>query len=305
MEIINLKTETNHREENNDVLKITNIKQAVKNENRVNIFINDKYEFSLDIAQLVDFKLKIGKIITEEELGNYKKASQIGKTYQKLLEWVLMRPRSVKEAKDYLSRPKKDGYVLVAEEKRELIDKMLKKGYLNDEKFTEYYIENRFVKKGISKKRLKMELIKKGINQETIEKTLSKKPRNDEEEIQKIIQKKSKKYDEQKLIMYLARQGFDFELARNLVRDFCERIHKIWNKILLPRAFHQSFFLILHNNFIIIHRHNFFARNHELGIRKTFQNRPFHNNLLNRKIVIKHRKTRNLPKLRLFARLDF
>ena len=41
--------------------KITNIKQAVKNENRVNVYVDGKYSFSLDIAQLVDFKIKVGQ----------------------------------------------------------------------------------------------------------------------------------------------------------------------------------------------------------------------------------------------------
>ena len=104
MEIINLKSATSPAENNSQTLQITDIKQAVKNENRVNIFVNKKYEFSLDIAQLVEFKLKIGTILTIEDLEKYKKASLIGKTYQRLLEWVLTRPRSVKEAKDYLNR---------------------------------------------------------------------------------------------------------------------------------------------------------------------------------------------------------
>lgn len=268
MEIINLKSAANPDQPSGQSLKVTDIKQAVKNINRVNIFINEKYEFSLDIAQLVDFKLKIGTILTPEDLEKYKKASQIGKTYQRLLEWALTRPHSVQEAKDYLHRreqkssavskaregrngsfrghpqslrgcsdePREDGRkerprkepfaptapVLSAEEIQELLDKMLQKGYLNDEKFAEYYVENRFVKKGISKKRLTMELRKKGISQEIIEKVLAKNLRSDEEEIKKIIQKKSKKYDEQKLIMYLVRQGFDFKLARTLVRDSSE-----------------------------------------------------------------------------------
>ena len=40
-----------------DGLCVTDIKQAVKNENRVNVFVNDEYSFSLDIAQLVDLNL--------------------------------------------------------------------------------------------------------------------------------------------------------------------------------------------------------------------------------------------------------
>ena len=99
-----------------------------------------------------------------------------------------------------------------------IVNKLKKKKYLNDSLFAEWYVENRFVKKGISKKRLKMELAKKGIASEIIEKVLD--ARNDEEEILKIIAKKRSKYDDDKLIQYLCRQGFEYQLAQNLVRDF-------------------------------------------------------------------------------------
>ena len=79
-------------------------------------------------------------------------------------------------------------------------------------------MENRFVKKGISKKRLKMELVKKGVASDIVEEVLTK--RNDEEELLKIIAKKRNKYDDEKLINYLCRQGFEFQLVQNLVRTY-------------------------------------------------------------------------------------
>ena len=92
------------------VLKITDIRQAVKNENRVNVFVNKKYSFSLDVAQLVDLKLKVGAEITEEDLVEYKKLSEFGKLYQRTLEWLLIKPRSIKETRDYLWRKLKTSY---------------------------------------------------------------------------------------------------------------------------------------------------------------------------------------------------
>ena len=195
-------------------LKITDIKQAVRNENRVNIYVNGKYAFSLDVVQVVDLKIKVGMEISEEELVKYKKASEFGKLYQRALEWVLIRPRSEKEVYDYLYRK-------VYEKKLDksyinlIIERLKNKKYLDDTKFAEYYVENRFVKKGISRKRLKMELMKKGVAAEIIEQVLD--GRNDEEEILKIIAKKRAKYDDEKLTQYLCRQGFSYQLARSLV----------------------------------------------------------------------------------------
>ena len=55
-------------------LRITDIKQGVRNENRVNIYINGKYSFSLDIAQVVDLGVKVGRVVTTEELVDLKRA---------------------------------------------------------------------------------------------------------------------------------------------------------------------------------------------------------------------------------------
>ncbi len=215
-------------------LVVTDIKQAVKNENRVNVFVNDKYSFSLDIAQLVDFKIKKGQVITEADLEKYQNASEFGKLYQRTLEWVLVRPRSTREVKDYLFKksvqpikskdPKTKKTILKkptvdrAQFADQIINRLIEKGYLDDERFAKYYVENRFVKKGISKKRLQLELAKKGVAKEVIDQVLD--IRNDEEEIKKIIAKKANRYDEEKLINYLIRQGFPFETVRSLVRDF-------------------------------------------------------------------------------------
>ena len=196
---------------------ITNLKQGVKNPNRVNVFVDGKYSFSLDMAQVVDLGVKVEKEISEEELMEYKGASEFGKLYQRALEWVLVRPRSEKELNDYL-------YKKIYEKKLDknyinnIMKKLKIKKYVDDLRFAEWYVENRFVKKGISKKRLRMELMKKGISKGIIERVLDN--RNDEEEIIKMIAKKRARYDDEKLTQYLCRQGFSYELVRELVRSY-------------------------------------------------------------------------------------
>ena len=225
MEIINSLDDTRFGSEGEDILgadssvrlKITDIRQGVKNPERVNVFINGKFGFSLDIAQLVDLKIKVGKEITAEELGEYKKQSDFGKLYQRTLEWVLMRPRSEKEVRDYLCKKIYEKKIEEEEYINLIVEKLCSKGYLDDTKFAEYYVENRFVKKGISRKRLRMELVKRGVDTEIIEQVLD--GRNDEEEILKIIAKKRAKYDDEKLIAYLCRQGFPYQLAQSLVAN--------------------------------------------------------------------------------------
>jgi len=198
-------------------MKITALKQGVKNPNRVNVFVDGKYEFSLDVTQVVDFKLKVGLEISEERLEELKKASEFGKLYQRTLEWVLVRPRSIRETSDYL-------YKKIYEKKldKEYIDRiigrLIEKKYLSDFEFAKWYVENRFVKKGVSQKRLKMELMKKGVAAEIIDDVIG--GRDDAEEILKIIAKKRAKYDDEKLTAYLCRQGFSYQQVRDLVQSY-------------------------------------------------------------------------------------
>lgn len=226
---------------------VTAIKPAVKVENRVNVFINDKYDFSLDVSQVIDLHLKVGKKLTEKELVNCHHASEFGKLYQHTLEYVLSRPHSIKEVRDHLleRRKRREAMNRQAIKNREkskeerakyklrtketplytdqdidaVISRLKQRGYLDDQKFTEYYIENRYIKKGISKKRLIQELKKKGISDSYIEEALSDSERDDAEEIQKIIKRKADKYSSEKLIQYLVRQGFDYQQAKAAVSE--------------------------------------------------------------------------------------
>lgn len=83
---------------------ITAIKPAVRDTRRVNVFVDGKFKFSLDIAQMADFKLKVGQVLTEEKLEELVSASNFGKLYQRTLEYVFLRPHSVKEVRDYLKK---------------------------------------------------------------------------------------------------------------------------------------------------------------------------------------------------------
>ncbi|MDO4872067.1 MAG: regulatory protein RecX [bacterium] len=213
---------------------ITDIKQAVKNPNRVNIFVNGKYRFSLDVFQLTQLEVKIGRIFSEDEILQLEQQSEFGKLYALALNYCLMRPHSEKEIRDYLWRKtltrklrnKKTGEFYekrgVSEESvAQTLARLKEKNYIDDEKFARFWVENRNQRKGSSLRKLRAELSKKGVSSEIQEKIFAESSRNDAEEIQKIIAKKAKKYsDEQKLIAYLARQGFSFdEIQKALRRD--------------------------------------------------------------------------------------
>ena len=131
-----------------------------------------------------------------------------------------MRPHSSQEVKDYLYRKTRDTRKKTGEVKKgispviteRVYDRLVEKGYIDDEKFTRYWVENRNLTKGASRRKLQAELRSKGVNASIIDKYLDDSPRSDEEEIKKIIAKKRNRYpDDQKLMQYLARQGFGYD----------------------------------------------------------------------------------------------
>lgn len=209
-------------------MKITSISVQARDKNRVNVSVDGKYRFSLDILQVADLGIRIGKEYDEAELVQLEEESQFGKLYTRTLEYCLMRPRSQREVRDYLYRKTRDTRTktggikkgVTKELTERVFDRLAQKGYINDEKFAQFWVENRNVRKGSSMRKLSSELSAKGIDKTIIESILSETDRSDESELQKIIAKKQNKYDDpQKLMTYLARQGFSYDDIRQALNE--------------------------------------------------------------------------------------
>jgi regulatory protein len=201
-------------------MKITGITSQQKDKNRVNVMVDGKYRFSLDIFQVADLGIRIDKEYTDEELTELETESQFGKAYGRALEYCLMRPHSAKEMRDYLYRKTRDTRMQTGDVKKGLsteittrvYNRLVEKGYIDDEKFTRYWVENRSLTKGASKRKLTAELRSKGVESSIIDHFLAESSRSDGDELQKIITKKRARYpDDQKLMQYLARQGFSYD----------------------------------------------------------------------------------------------
>lgn len=210
-------------------MKITGLTTQQKDPNRINVMVDGKFRFSLDIFQLADLGIKVGKDYDEKELIELETESQFGKLYGRALEYCLMRPHSSREVRDYLYRKtfskkykskrtgelkERPGVSKAVTER--VFTRLVDKGYIDDEKFARFWVENRNQRKGISSRKLRAELAVKGISNDIVERQLAKGERNDGDELQKIITKKRRQYpDDQKFMQYLARQGFSYDDIKN------------------------------------------------------------------------------------------
>ena len=99
-------------------------------------------------------------------------------------------------------------------------DRLVSRGYIDDEKFARWWLENRHASKGASQRKLIAELRGKGIEQGIIDAALPSSARTDDDELQKIIAKKRARYDDpQKFIQYLMRQGFRYDDIRSALME--------------------------------------------------------------------------------------
>lgn len=214
-------------------MKITAITVQQKDPNRVNVMVDGKYRFSLDIVQVGDLNVRVGNDYTEAQLEELLKESEFGKVYARALEYCLIRPHSGREVRDYLRRKmlsrkvrnrrtgeltEQPGISLEVTER--VYERLLMRGYINDEKFALYWIENRNITKGTSLRKLRAELRAKGVDGLIIDTLLQETERNDVKELKKVIEKKQKRYpDQQKLMLYLSRQGFSYDDIRQALSE--------------------------------------------------------------------------------------
>lgn len=235
-------------------MKITDISVQTRNKDRVNISVDGKYAFSLDIFQVGELGLKNGREVTSEEIAKWEEESAFGKLYARALEYTMMRPHSAREIRDYLWRKtlpkrvrrqdvrdkKSSGRQDVSEDgarnadnaivekpgvSQEIADRvyarLVERGHINDGNFARWWVETRHQTKGISIRKLTAELRAKGVTTETIEQVMQNCTREEKREIEKVIAKKRARYagDEQKLVAYLARQGFSYDAIREALAD--------------------------------------------------------------------------------------
>lgn len=199
---------------------ITSIKQQ-KNKNRINVYLDGEFSFGIDLDNFVLLHLKVDQELTEREVEEIVKKAEFQKTYDKLLRFATLRPRSEKEVKDYLRRKK------VHESLHEkLFEKLKHLELVDDEKFAEWWVEQRQAFKPKSLRILKQELRIKGIKKETIEEVLGETKVDEEKMAKELLEKKAYKWKnlppreaKLKTSQYLAGKGFGWEVIEKVVSE--------------------------------------------------------------------------------------
>lgn len=193
-------------------MKITALKQQVKNPERVSLFVDDKYSFSLSLDEVVKYKVKNGDELSAADVKKFKKISEDGKLKARALAWVLNRPHSTREFRDYMRRKKAD-----EELTENIAGEFTAKKYLNDEYYAKWLYEMR-ARAGKSNRAIKSELASKGVSREVVTLLFEGQADDEAERLREVIAKKSKfsRYQKNpaKFMQYLTSQGFSYSLVK-------------------------------------------------------------------------------------------
>jgi regulatory protein len=199
-------------------MKITAIKAQVKREGRYSIFVDDKYAFSLSAEGLLDAHLVTGQELSQVDVTDYKRLSQEDKAYNLALAYVARRMRSEGELHEYFRRKQ-----YAPELAEQLLIKLRRLRFVDDAEFARRWVENRRRLKATSTKKLRLELRQKKVNSEVIQTVLAEDETDERQLLRDLVEKKrkiSRYQDDQKLMMYLARQGFTYDdIKAALARD--------------------------------------------------------------------------------------
>ena len=198
---------------------ITSIKPQ-KNQKRVNIYVDNKFGFGLDLENFVKFHLRVDQELNDEQINKIIKEAEFQKILDKLLKFAMLRPRSKKEITDYLRRKKTPENI-----KDDLLDRLNNLELINDEAFAKWWVEQRQSFSPKSKRVLNSELLIKGIDREII-KNILEETKIDEVKLAKdLIEKKKYKWEKfetkikrQKIMQYLAGKGFNWETIEKTIK---------------------------------------------------------------------------------------
>lgn len=191
--------------------KITALSPQKKNSNRFSLFLDGKFAFGLNKDLAYRSKLAVGQELSDQKIDKLKSQDREEKFLDSVYRYLSYRPRSEKEVVDYLdkkgTKPEVTGRI---------VSRLKKEGYLNDQEFARWWVDQRRQFRPRSRYFLKSELARKGIRAEIAEKVLE--DIDEQSLVEEIILKKKAQLAglepakaREKLIGYLSRRGFTWE----------------------------------------------------------------------------------------------
>ncbi|OQY01621.1 MAG: hypothetical protein B6I22_14395 [Desulfobacteraceae bacterium 4572_123] len=202
--------------------EITDLKIQKNNRERVSVFLDGKYAFSLSLPAALD--LKKGFLIESSQIDQLLRKDEFPRAYDSAVRYLARRLRSINETRIFLTGK---GYGQDAVQKA--IDRLAEQNYLDDTAYTRFWVEDRMRFRPRSAFALRFELRQKGVSDAIIENML--RGFDDDKAAWKSIKGRLKRWRnmdrkqfKSKLFSFLKNRGFGYDTCRNtLERAWLER----------------------------------------------------------------------------------
>ncbi len=198
-------------------MKITGLKQQVRDSSRYSIYVDGKYSFPLSANAVLSSGIVVGEELDSDRLKELQSLSSSDKAYGNTLRYVMMRLRSEWEVSTYLDRKKVD-----KELKADILERLRGLSLLDDEKFARAWVANRRLLKATSRRKLSQELRQKHVSASITDMALAEDQTDESEVLKGLIEKKRRipRYrDNLKLMQYLARQGYNYDAIKSALHE--------------------------------------------------------------------------------------
>ncbi len=202
--------------------KITKIEVGKRNKERVNVYIDEEYAFSINMELVYKFGLKEKQEIDKEKILNIAISENFSKCKEVALNIVERSYKTEKEIRDKLFLKDFDGDII-----EKTIEFLKEYKFIDDSKFVKMYVKDHIKSQGQNK--IKYGLIQKGIDKILIDEALEEIDRDDEFNIAftlcekkylSIIKRESDEFKvKNKVIRYLLGRGYDYDIAKECIRE--------------------------------------------------------------------------------------
>ena len=199
---------------------ITRLVYQKRNKQRVNVYMDDAYAFAL--PDTAANQLKIGQHLTDAEIANLRQVDSAAKAFDRALRFLGNRPRSRSEVEVRLEQA---GYT--PEIRAKVLERLQRLGYIDDQAFVAWWIDNRCRFNPRSGRALRQELRQKGVARDLVEDALA---GLDDDELALAAgvnrasrwRHLSREAFDKKMLGFLQRRGFNYSTARSVVNELWE-----------------------------------------------------------------------------------
>ncbi len=196
---------------------ITRLQIQQKNKERVNIFLDEEYAFSLEL--MLAAGLRKGQQLTEAEIAALQEEDEQKRTYAAALTFLGQRVRSRAEVEQRLQQREFSPAAI-----EQTMTRLQQEGYLDDATFGQQWVNNRQRFRPRSERALRYELRRKGMDNTLIDEVLQEAEIDEDAAAWAAIAPKVARWQGleraqfiQKAGGFLARRGFGHEVARRVI----------------------------------------------------------------------------------------